>query len=101
MAPSSQRVSHLEELDKHQDDATVLGQGRKFQDRVFLPSSKDRKLLKKLVTEETRADDFIESKIESENDQLVKKVIEVYDDVPDEYIGFLTDIGKVELQSAL
>ena len=72
---------------------------------MFLPSSKDRKLLKKLVTEETRADDFIKSEIESENGQLVKKVIErlfeVYDDVPDEYIGFLTDIGKVELQSAL
>ena len=57
----------LRKLDKHEDDQTILNQGSKFHDRVFLPSAKDRKLLRKLVMEEIRAVEFLGSKLESEN----------------------------------
>ena len=88
----------LRKLDKHEDDQTILNQGSKFHDRVFLPSAKDRKLLRKLVTEEIRAAEFLGSQLESENGELVREVIDrlyqVYDDVPDAYLPLLTDLGK-------
>ena len=72
VAPTSRKTAHLSELQKHPTDQNILSQGSKHKDRVFLNTKKERVLLKQLVKEEIRAEEFLAENIQSRNGQQVK-----------------------------
>ena len=50
--PTKRKVAHLHELDKAEDDESLLSQGSFFEDRVFLSDYIERKLVCSLLTKD-------------------------------------------------
>ena len=49
--PTKHKVQHLQDLDKAEDDSSVLCQGSSFKDRVFFSENKERTLICKILTD--------------------------------------------------
>lgn len=77
MAPSTDKVKGIEELQVAEDDDQILGQASKFKDRVFLVKKMERNLLKGLVSGMVTPADFLANQeLSSENVLLVKKLVQ-------------------------
>lgn len=98
--PTSRKVKHLSELDRHEDDDTVLEQGSHFKDRVFLFRKPERTLVRTLLTEEIGADEFIASDVlQTDNSRLLIPLIERIqenwpEEIPKPYSRFIANIAK-------
>ena len=99
--PSKRQVSHIDELDRYEEDENVLCQGSFFQDRVFLSENRERKMICSLLTKNVSIEDFIQSDdISSANGILVKDLVERVsvswpdDDLPKPYHRFIANISK-------
>ena len=77
MAPSTDKVKGIEELQVAEDDDQILGQASKFKDRVFLVKKMEKYLLKGLVSGMVTPADFLANQeLSSENVLLVKKLVQ-------------------------
>lgn len=99
--PTKRKVDHIKELDKAEDDTSVLCQGSLFNDRVFLSSNSERKLVCNLLTNSISSDEFLESeRISTENGRMVKTLVERIslswpEEFPKAYKRFLGNICKI------
>ena len=76
LGPLKRRVNHLQELDIHPEDKTVLEQSTLFKDRIFLASKKERKAVLSLLTGDTTMTQFVANDVlKSENSLLVVNVV--------------------------
>ena len=100
LGPLKRRVNHLQELDIHPEDKTVLEQSTLFKDRIFLASKKERKAVLSLLTGDTTMTQFVANDVlKSENSLLVVNVVIDIQErfplkMPDPYIDLLGNIAK-------
>ena len=74
--PTKRKVDHLRELDRAEEDESVLAQGSSFESRVFLSESRERRLVCKLLTDTVSYDEFLESDdVTSENGRMLSTLI--------------------------
>lgn len=98
--PTKRKVAHLHELDRADDDESVLCQGSVFQDRVFLSENRERKQVCCLLTNTTSSDEFLESdEMTTENGRMVVTLVQRIslnwpDEIPQAYKRFLSNICK-------
>lgn len=77
MAPSTDKVKGIEELQAAEDDDQILGQASKFKDRVFLAKKLERNQLQGLVGGNVTPADFLANQeLSSDNMLRVKKLIQ-------------------------
>lgn len=77
MAPSTDKVKGIEELQAAEDDDQILGQASKYKDRVYLAKKIERNQLKGLVSGTVTPADFLANQeLSSDNVLLVKKLIQ-------------------------
>ena len=98
MGPALKHVKHLKELEKHEDDHSILERGSKFVDRIFLKVKKERELFKSFLKGDITLQDLLNEDISSDNGILVKNLIlriQTEDgDIPEQYKKFVKDITK-------
>ena len=98
--PTKRKLEHLKELDRPEDDETVLCQGSLFEDRVFLSSSSERKLICNLLTSTISSDEFLDSEdVNTENGRMISTLVERIalswpDEIPKPYNRFLANVCK-------
>ena len=98
--PTKRKVDHLHELDRAEEDESVLCQGSLFQNRVFLSQKRERKLVCRLLTNDISDDEFLESEeLSSEHGRMVVTLVErlscsYQDELPKPYRRFLANISK-------
>ena len=100
--PTKRKVEHLKELDRAEDDTSVLCQGSFFENRVFLFEKKERRLVCQLLTNTISYDEFLNSgDICTDNGRLIKALVERIstswpeEDIPKTYNTFLANISKL------
>ena len=98
--PAKRKVEHLKELDKPEEDDSVLSQGSLFHDRIFLSENRERKLACSLLTDTISLDEFLESDdISTVNGLMVKRLVDRIsvswpEEIPVPYKRFLGNICK-------
>ena len=99
MGPLSTKTENIKEFGPHPDDQVPLEQSTLYEDRIFLKNPRERRLVIQLITEEISPTQFLTCLFESENGQmifkLVKRVFEDFQHIPKEYLLFLADLSKV------
>ena len=77
MAPSTDKVKGVKELQAAEDDDQILGQASKSKDRVYLAKKMERNQLRGLVSGTLTPADFLSNQeLSSDNILLVKKMIQ-------------------------
>lgn len=99
MGPLATKTQDMKEFGPHPDDKEPLEQSTYYEDRIFLKNPRERRLMIQLITKEISPEQFLTCLFESENGKLiyilVKRVVEDFQCIPNEYLLFLADLSKV------
>ena len=99
MGPLATKTQDMKEFGPHPDDKQEQEQSTYYEDRIFLKIPRERRLMIQLITKEISPEQFLTCLFESENGKLifnlVKRVVEDFQCIPNEYLLFLADLSKV------
>ena len=98
MAPLQKRLRGVSELSKHKDDKVPLKQATFHEQRVFIPSKKERDQITLLLKGNIDIKDFLGNKSsKSENFRFIHDVVEKFKEeekLPSSYVKFLAEVSK-------
>ena len=102
IAPLQRKLKplNIKELSSHPEDSSILPQGSKHEERVFLSIKQERDSICQLLTEKQTVEEFLSSSnLKSEHGKLIKQVIDRLskkssETLPEPYILFLADVSK-------